>query len=71
MALKKVTMALTEWDIANTERLVERLHARNRATAVSSALAITEGLTRKIAEGGELMIRRKDGTVETVVITGM
>ena len=64
-------MALTEWDIANTENLVERLRSRNKAEAVSSALAITEGLTRKIEDGGKLMIKKKDGTMETVVITGM
>ena len=71
MALKKVTMALTEWDIKNTEVLVERLHARNKASAVSSALAITEGLTRELEMGGELMIRKRDGTVDNVVIVGM
>ena len=71
MALKKVSMALTDWDIANTETLVERLHVRSKAAAVSSALAITEGLTRRVEDGGELMIKRKDGTVESVVIAGM
>ena len=71
MALRNVSMALTEWDIANTENLVERLRSRNKAEAVSSALAITEGLTRKIEDGGKLMIKKKDGTMETVVITGM
>lgn len=71
MALKKVTMSLSEWDVENTEVLVRRLHARNKATAVSSALAITEGLTRKIEQGEELMLRKKDGTLEKVMITGM
>ena len=71
MALKKVSMALTEWDIKNAETLVERLHARNKAAAVSSALAITESLTRRVQDGGELMIKRKDGTMESVVIAGM
>ena len=71
MALKKVTMALTERDIRNTETLVERLHARNKASAVSSALAIAEGLTREVEKGGELMIRKSDGTVDNVVIVGM
>ena len=48
----KVTMNLTENDMRNTKILVERLHARNKASAVSGALAIAEGLTRKIEEGG-------------------
>ena len=71
MALKKVTMSLSEWDVQNTMTLVERLHSRNKAAAVSSALAITEGLTRKIEQGEELMLRKKDGTVEKIMIAGM
>ena len=71
MALKKVTMSLSEWDVENTEKLVQRLHSRNKATAVSSALAITEGLTRRIEQGDDLMLRKKDGTLEKVMITGM
>lgn len=71
MSIKKVSMGLTEWDIANTEILMKRLHSRNKASAVSSALAITEGITRRLADGGELMIRKKDGTLESVMITGM
>ncbi len=71
MELKKVTMNLTERDIANTEVLTARLHSRNKASTVSSALAITEGITRKIEDGGELIIRKKDGSMETVVIAGL
>ena len=51
MGLKKVTMNLTEWDIANAELLTARLHSRNKASTVSTALAITEGITRKIEDG--------------------
>ncbi len=71
MALKKVTMSLSEWDVENTGVLVRRLHARNKAAAVSSALAIAEGLTRRVEQGDELMLRKKDGTLEKVLITGM
>ncbi|MCY4150813.1 MAG: hypothetical protein OXE94_01080 [Aestuariivita sp.] len=71
MALNKVTMNLTENDVRNTEILVDRLHARNKASAVSGALAIAEGLTRKIEEGGELIIRKKNGTDETVIFPGL
>ena len=71
MAFHKVTMNLTENDVQNTEILVDRLHARNKASAVSGALAIAEELTRKIEEGGELIIRRKNRTDETVIIPGL
>ena len=64
-------MNLTDQDIRNTETLSARLHSRSKALTVSSALAIAEGLTRKIAEGGELIIRKKDGSMETVMITGL
>ncbi len=71
MELKKVTMNLTERDIANTEILTARLHSKNKASTVSSALAITEGITRKIEDGGELIVRKKDGSMETVLIAGI
>jgi len=71
MALHKVTMNLTENDVRNTDILVDRLHARNKASAVSGALAIAEELTRKIEEGGELIVRGKNGTDETVIIPGL
>ena len=63
----KVTMNLTENDMRNTKILVERLHAQNKASAVSGALAIAEGLTRKIEGGGELIVRRRNGADETVI----
>lgn len=71
MELKKVTMNLTERDIANAEILTARLHSRNKASTVSTALAIIEGLTRRIEDGGELIVRRKDGSIETVLIAGL
>ena len=71
MALKKVTMNLTERDIANTEVLTARLNTRNKASTVSSALAIAEGITKKIEDGGELIVRKKDGSMETIVIAGL
>lgn len=65
--LKKVTMSLTERDIENTNILVRRLHSRNKASAVSSALAISEGITRRIAKGGELQIKDSEGRIETII----
>ena len=38
---------------------------------MSSALAIADGLTKKIEDGGELIVKKKDGSVETVIITGV
>ena len=71
MALKKVTMNLTEHDLEIAENLTKRLNVRNKASTVSAALAITDGITSKIEDGGELMIKKKDGSVETVIITGV
>ncbi len=71
MKMKKVTMNLTDRDIANTEILTIRLDTRNKASTVSSALAITEGITRKIEEGGELIVRKKDGSLETLFVAGL
>ena len=70
MKMTKVTMNLTERDIKNTETLSQRLHSRSKASAVSSALAIAEGITRSIERGEEVLIRAKDGTMERVFITG-
>ena len=69
--MRKVTMNLTERDIENTEALTRRLNLRNKASTVSSALAITDGLTKKILNGEELLIRKKDGSLEVVVIPGL
>ena len=64
-------MGLTEWDIQNTETLQKRLHARNKAATVSNALALAEGLTRMVEEGDELVVRKKDGSMEKLLIAGM
>ena len=71
MKMTKVTMNLTERDIKNTETLSQRLHSRSKASAVSSALAIAEGITRSIERGEEVLIRTKDGTLERVFIAGV
>ena len=71
MKTKKVTMGLTKRDITNTEILVERMHARNKAAVVSNALALTALLTERTAEGDELLLRKKDGTMERILIANM
>ena len=70
MKMTKVTMNLTDRDITNTETLTRRLHSRSKASAVSSALAIAEGITRRIESGEEVLVRKKDGSVEQVFIAG-
>ena len=71
METKKVTMGLTKQDIANTEMLLERMYARNKASVVSNALALTALLTERTAEGDELLLRKKDGTLERIIIANM
>ena len=71
MTLKKITMNLTPRDVENADTLTRRLHCRNKASTVSAALAITEDITRRIQDGGQLMIKEKDGSVETLIITGL
>ena len=69
--MKRVSMNFTDRDIRNTEVITARLNLRNKASTVSNALAITESITRKIANGAELLIRKKDGSMESVVIPGL
>ena len=69
--LTKVTMNLTDRDIENTDILLWRLNARSKASAVSSALAIAEGITKSIERGEQVLIRKKDGSLEQVFIAGV
>lgn len=69
--LKKVTMNLTESDVANTAFIREVMNTRNNAQAVSCALSFTSELTKLVKDGDELMVRRKNGTMERVLITGV
>ncbi len=68
METKKVTMGLTKQDIENTEMLLGRTNARNKASVVSNALALTALLTERTTEGDELLLRKKDGTLERIII---
>ena len=71
MALKRITMNLTERDSENANSIRDRLNTRSKAGAVSTSLAITEGLTDRIQSGEELLIRRKNGDLERVIIPGL
>ena len=59
------------WMFKNTETLSRRLHSRSKASAVSNALSIAEGITRSIERGEEVLIRTKDGSLERVFIAGV
>ena len=71
MKLTKVTMNLTQRDIENAEILQQRLDSRSKASAVSSALVIAEGITERVELGEQVLIRKKDGSVEQVLIPGV
>ena len=55
--MKKVSMKLTDQDMSNVESLQERFGFDNKASVVSVALAASEYLTRRIANGDELILR--------------
>ena len=69
--LMKVTMNLTERDVKNTEKLTARLHSRSKAATVSTALSVTAALADIIEDGGTLMIRNQDGSMEGLTIIGL
>lgn len=70
-AMTKVTMNLTERDVSNTEKLQELLHARNKASAVSSALSVAAVLATRIKHGEKLYLRGEDGVTERIFIPGL
>ena len=63
--MTKVTMNLTDRDVDNTAMLQELLHARNKASAVSSALSVATVLATRIKRGEKLYLRAEDGVTET------
>ena len=69
--LKKVTMNLTDRDIEITDKLTKRLHSRSKASTVSSALAITDALADLVDNGGTLLVRGRDGSMERLIIPGL
>ena len=69
--LRKVTMNLTDRDIEITEELTKKLNSRSKASTVSSALAITNELTKLLGDGSALLRRNRDGSMERIIITGL
>lgn len=62
----KVTMNLTPTDIKNAITVLERTHARSKAAAVGTALAIAAALIGE--EGSEIFVKRKDGSTQKLLI---
>lgn len=70
-ALHRVTMNLTQRDVANTEKVRQKFHARSNAQAVSAAVTVTASLAELLENGGELLVRNKDGETQRIVIPGL
>ena len=71
LPMTKVTMNLTDRDVDNTAMLQELLHARNKASAVSSALSVATVLATRIKRGEKLYLRAEDGVTERILIPGL
>ena len=69
--MKKVTMNLTDRDVTIAEELTKKLNSRSKASTVSNALAITNELADLVGDGGTLLRRNSDGSMERIVITGL
>lgn len=69
--LTKVTMNLTERDVKNTENLRKKLHARNNTEAVCAAITITNTIADRVFDGDEILLKRRTGEVEKVIIPGL
>ena len=71
LPLTKVAMNLTDRDVGNAEILQDLLRARNKASAVSSALSLATVLATRIKRGEKLYLRGEDGVTERVFILGL
>ncbi len=70
MALKKVTMRLSERDISNAEKVRKAFNTGNNAGAASSALSISAELANLIDERGEeLYLHDRNGFSRRVTIS--
>ena len=66
--MPKVTMSLTDRDVANTEKIRGALDARSNAHAVSIALSLTAFVVDKLKSGDELMLRSPEGELMRIVM---
>ena len=71
LPLTKVAMNLTDRDVGNAEMLQDLLRAKNKASAISSALSLATVLATRIKRGEKLYFRREDGVTERIFIPGL
>jgi hypothetical protein len=64
----KVTMLLTEKDVANISTVYEIAQFRTKAQAISLAAAVTRFLVEQRQRGAQLQLKWPDGEVERIVI---
>lgn len=67
MATQKVTLTLTDSDLAKVDSITKVMDARSKAQAVSNAINLTEYLSDALKSGGDLLIRKPDGQIERIV----
>jgi hypothetical protein len=66
--MPKVTMSLTDRDVANTEKIRSALDARSNAHAVSIALSLTTFVVDRLQHNYELLLRSPNGELEKIVM---
>jgi hypothetical protein len=64
----KVTMSLTDHDVANTEKIRSALHARSNAHAASIALSLTAFIVDQLSKGDDLLLRSPQGETQKIVM---
>jgi hypothetical protein len=67
--MPKVTMILTDRDVARTAKIRKATHARSNAHAVSIALSLTSFLVDAPQTGEDLLLRKPSGEFERVFMT--
>jgi hypothetical protein len=66
--MPKVTMSLTDRDVANTGKIRSTVAARSNAHAVSIALSLTGFLVDQLQKQNELLLRSPGGEMFKVVM---
>jgi hypothetical protein len=64
----KVTMSLTDRDVANAEKICGALNAQNNAHAVSIALSLTGFIVEQLKSGNDPLLRSPDGELCRIVM---
>ena len=67
----KVTMNLTKRDVTTTENLKKSFNTRSKTATVSAALSVAKTIIDLMSGGNELLVRRKSGEVEKIIIAGI